>query len=67
MLPDVGLSMVAIMRSVVVFPAPFGPSKPNIRPGLHSKEILSTALEFGIFEIIAHFFALFFIQGKIFD
>ena len=31
-------------RSRVVFPAPFGPSKPNISPSFNSKEILSTAV-----------------------
>ena len=43
--PEVGLSIVAIIRSVVVLPAPLGPIKPNILPGLHSKEMLSTALK----------------------
>ena len=31
--PEVGFSKVAINRKVVVFPAPFGPSKPKISPG----------------------------------
>jgi len=31
------------MRSVVVFPAPFGPSSPKTSPGRASKETPSTA------------------------
>ena len=31
--PLVGARMVASMRSVVVFPAPFAPRSPNISPG----------------------------------
>ena len=31
------------MRIVVVFPAPFGPRRPRIRPGEAEKEALSTA------------------------
>ena len=31
--PLVGVSSVARMRTVVVLPAPFGPSSPNTEPG----------------------------------
>ena len=30
--PDVGVSSVPRVRTVVVFPAPFGPRKPNTSP-----------------------------------
>ena len=30
--PDVGTSRVPSVRTVVVFPAPFGPRKPNTSP-----------------------------------
>ena len=33
------------MRKVVVLPAPFGPSKPNISPRLTAKEVLFTAMK----------------------
>src|SRR6185436_19253662 len=32
MLPESGAVMLTIIRIVVVFPAPFGPSSPNTRP-----------------------------------
>ena len=35
--PLVGFSMVAMMRSAVVLPAPFGPRSVKTRPGLHVK------------------------------
>jgi hypothetical protein len=45
MRPDVGFSSPAIMRSVVVLPAPFGPRKPWISPGRTSKLTPSTAVK----------------------
>jgi hypothetical protein len=44
MLPDVGLINVQTMRMLVVFPAPLGPIKPKISPGLMLKLTPSTAL-----------------------
>ena len=42
-LPDVGRIRVHMMRSVVVFPAPLGPIRPKISPGLILKLSLSRA------------------------
>ena len=42
--PDVGRRMPAIIRSVVVFPAPLGPRKPNSSPRGTSRSTLSTAV-----------------------
>src|SRR5262249_1617027 len=42
-LPALGLSTVQSMRSVVVLPAPLGPSRPKISPGAAVKEASSTA------------------------
>src|SRR5262245_7268293 len=44
-LPAVGLSRPAIMRMVVVFPAPFGPRQPWISPGATSRLTPSTAVK----------------------
>ena len=41
--PDVGVSAVESMRSVVVLPAPFNPSRPKISPRRQSKSTSSTA------------------------
>src|SRR5690606_7868581 len=41
--PDVGGSTAASMRSVVVLPAPSGPTMPNNSPGATSKVTRSTA------------------------
>src|SRR4051794_2852070 len=41
--PPVGFRTVQRMRSVVVLPAPLGPSRPKIAPGRASKETWSTA------------------------
>jgi hypothetical protein len=41
--PPEGFSSVARIRSVVVFPSPFGPSRPNTSPAFTSKLTLSTA------------------------
>ena len=35
----------AIIRIVLVFPAPFGPRKPNDSPGATSKSMASTAVK----------------------
>jgi len=43
-LPEVGFSNPAIIRSVVVLPAPFGPRKPWISPGCTSRVTPSTAV-----------------------
>ena len=43
--PEVGFSSPAIMRMVVVLPAPFGPRKPWISPGATSRLTPSTARE----------------------
>src|SRR5688572_28486065 len=43
-LPLVGLSRPAMMRIVVVLPAPFGPRKPWISPGSTARLTLSTAV-----------------------
>src|ERR1051325_5451092 len=40
--PAVGRMRPTSMRMVVVFPAPFGPRKPNTSPGWRSNETLST-------------------------
>src|ERR1051325_9014453 len=45
MRPDVGFSRPAIIRSVVVLPAPFGPRKPWISPALTSSGTPSTAVQ----------------------
>ena len=42
--PSVGFKIPAIIRSVVVFPAPFGPTNPNSSPDGTCKSIASTAL-----------------------
>src|SRR5512138_764862 len=42
--PDVGGSTPASMRSVVVLPAPSGPTMPNNSPGATSKVTRSTAI-----------------------
>src|SRR5437899_1731365 len=42
-LPSVGGWMPASARSVVVLPAPFGPTRPRTSPRLTEKESLSTA------------------------
>src|SRR5438552_18338949 len=42
--PAVGVTRLRIMRSVVVFPAPFGPRNPVTRPGCTVNDRLSTAL-----------------------
>src|SRR3954469_24368780 len=42
--PDVGFSSPAIMRIVVVLPAPFGPRKPWISPGSTDRLTPSTAV-----------------------
>ena len=47
--PAVGFRMPAIMRSVVVFPAPFGPTKPNSSPDGTCRSIESTAVKFPYF------------------
>src|SRR5262245_31543315 len=41
--PRVGVIIVDSIRSVVVFPAPFAPSKPKTSPSRHWNETLSTA------------------------
>src|SRR5665647_2788140 len=43
--PDVGLRIPAIIRKVVVLPAPFGPRKPNSSPFGTVRSIASTALK----------------------
>src|SRR3977135_2941876 len=43
--PAVGLRMPAIIRSVVVLPAPFGPRKPNSSPRGTSRLMASTAVK----------------------
>lgn len=43
--PEVGLSMVHSMETVVVFPAPLGPSRPKISPLSTLMFRLSTALK----------------------
>src|SRR5215468_2198504 len=43
--PAVGLSSPAIMRMVVVLPAPFGPRKPWISPGATERLTPSTAVK----------------------
>src|SRR5215472_3435863 len=45
MWPESGTVMFTIMRIVVVLPAPFGPIKPNTRPGLTDRLRLLTALK----------------------
>ena len=44
-LPDVGSTRVVRIPIVVVFPAPFGPSRPNTSPRSTVKEMPSTALD----------------------
>ncbi len=41
--PEVGVTSDSSIRSVVVFPAPFGPRNPVIRPGSTEKERSCTA------------------------
>src|SRR5674476_1556946 len=43
--PPLGFRIPAIIRSVVVFPAPFGPRKPNSSPRGTSRSIWSTAVK----------------------
>src|SRR6185295_4727876 len=43
--PAVGVTTPSSIWIVVVFPAPFGPSKPRISPGLMSNEISLTAMD----------------------
>ena len=43
--PEVGLRMPAIIRSVVVFPAPLGPRKPKSSPRGTIRSISSTAVK----------------------
>src|SRR5574338_933568 len=43
--PDVGFRRPAMIRIVVVFPAPFGPRKPWICPGSTSRLTSSTAVK----------------------
>src|SRR5947207_14158891 len=45
MRPEVGLSRPAMIRIVVVLPAPFGPRKPWISPGATSRLTPSTAVK----------------------
>src|SRR5215210_1596150 len=45
MLPAVGWRIPAIIRSVVVFPAPFGPRKPNNSPFGTVRSMESTAVK----------------------
>jgi hypothetical protein len=45
MRPEVGLRRPAIIRIVVVLPAPLGPRKPWISPGLTSRLTPSTAVK----------------------
>ncbi len=42
-LPSLGAIVVVSMPTVVDFPAPLGPSRPNISPGATSKSIPFTA------------------------
>jgi hypothetical protein len=42
--PDVGTSVVVRIEAVVVFPAPFGPSRQNSAPAATSNETPSSAL-----------------------
>src|SRR5215469_11509872 len=42
-LPEVGVARVHKILIVVDLPAPFGPRKPNVSPGLTSKSIPRTA------------------------
>ena len=42
--PAAGFSSVVSMRIVVVLPAPFGPSRPNISPGSMAMSTWSTAV-----------------------
>src|SRR5690606_15998458 len=44
--PTSGLRMSRIIRRVVVFPAPLGPSMANISPGRTSNDRSSTAVKF---------------------
>src|SRR4029078_1722698 len=43
--PSVGVMMPARQRSVVVFPAPFGPTRPRISPGATSNVTPRTAVK----------------------
>jgi hypothetical protein len=45
--PEVGLDSPVSIRIVVVFPAPFGPKKPNTSPGFTLKSISFTAVNGG--------------------
>src|SRR5690242_4563449 len=42
--PSIGFSSVVSIRIVVVFPAPFGPSRPNVSPGVISRSSPLTAV-----------------------
>src|SRR5260370_16763462 len=63
MLPESGAVMLTIMRMVVVFPAPLGPSSPNIRPAwtarlssltaLNSPKLLLTRSNFTVISLVA--------------
>ena len=44
--PEVGLESVVSMRMSVLFPAPLGPSNPNISPCFTEKLTSSTAVSF---------------------
>ncbi len=44
-LPSSGAVMPTIMRMVVVFPAPLGPMRPKMRPGLTERLSPSTAVK----------------------
>ena len=41
--PSVGITRVVSMPTVVVLPAPFGPSRPKISPLVHRRSRFSTA------------------------
>ena len=45
-MPDVGGSNVVSILMSVVFPAPFGPSRPNTSPASTARDNASTALSF---------------------
>jgi hypothetical protein len=46
--PAVGTARVVAMEIVVVFPAPFGPSRPYNSPGATCRSIPSTAITAGL-------------------
>ena len=43
-LPESGFSSVTSIRMVVVLPAPFGPSRPNVSPGSMRRSTRRTAV-----------------------